>query len=260
MLETTSRSTFPRIRVGWFREAPPRAGWLGLAEFKQCTKTAPRLGYVRRPFSTLLVDLGQTPEQLMAGFKPRTRSFVRQAERLGAVAGVERDRAYFIRTYNAFARRRGLATLDAGHVLARPGPALVTRVAIDGRVLAMRGYLVDREIGRARNLVSCTAEHPPEDQETQRLIGLAHRYLVFADMLRLREEGIATYDFGGYALATSDPKLANINRFKDSFGGSIVSEPTYVSWPLHASLAARGWLARTLRGSTPGSLRHGLAP
>lgn len=245
MLQTSARTGFPRVRVGWFHEAPPRAAWLGLAEFKQCAGDGRRhFGFVRRPFSTMLVDLARPPEAILAGFKPRTRSFVRQAERLGARAGIETDRPAFIRAYNRFAGRRGLAPLGAGHVLAGPGPTLVTRVEIDGQILVWRGYLVDHEAGRARNLVSCTAAPLSGEKDGERLVGLAHRHLVHADMLRFRALGIRTYDFGGYALGTDDPKLANINRFKDSFGGVVVSEPTYLSWPLWASLALRGRLGR----------------
>lgn len=258
MLETVTRASFPAIRVAWFPPAPPPAGWLGLTEFKQCACEGRRTGYVQRPFSTLLVDLDRSPEEIMDGFKPRTRSFVRQAERLGAVAGIETDRGHFIRSYNRFARSRGLAPLGPHHVLARAGPTLVTRVTMGGRVLVMRGYLVDREIGRARNLVSCTAEQESEDPESKRLIGMAHRFLVHADMLRLRAEGMRIYDFGGYAVGTSDPKLASINRFKDSFGGRVVSEPTYVSWPLHLVQALRRRFG--MAGARPAPpARHGFA-
>ena len=116
---------------------------------------------------------------------------------------------------------------------------------MDGCTLVLRGYLVDRDAARVRNLVSCTALHDPDDTEMPKRTGLAHRLLVFADMLMFRGEGITGYDFGGYAVGTEDPKLASINRFKDSFGGRIVTEANYVSWPLHLCVTARDWARRT---------------
>ena len=82
------------------------------------------------------------------------------------------------------------------------------------------------------------------DAEARKLTGLAHRLLVLEDMLRFRSQDLRDYDFGGYALGTEDPKLASINRFKDSFGGRIVAEPNYVSLPLHLCLAVRDWARR----------------
>jgi hypothetical protein len=245
MLETLSRTRFPRVRVQWFCERPALAACLGLAEFKQCATAGFRLGFVRRPFHTKLVDLDQEPDAILAGFQSRTRSMVRQAQKLGITTGGFPDRAQFVATYNAFADRRGLARLPAHHPLANPGPSRVTAAHLDGRILVMRGYLLDRDKARVRNLVSCTALHAADDTETPKLTGLAHRLLVYADMLAFRSEGFTGYDFGGYAVGTADPKLASINRFKDSFGGRIIAESNYVTWPLHLWLTARDWARRS---------------
>lgn len=247
MIETHSRAAFPTVRVTWFRERPAWQGCFGFTEYKQCAAHGWQPGFVRQAFHTKVVSLDATPEEIMAGFQPRTRSFVRQAERQGVTAGVEENRERFLATYNRFAVARALAPIRAGHALARPGgPTMVTKAMLGDRVLALRGYLVDPEAARVRNLVNCTIEQPGDEPSTLKLLGAAHRFLVYADMLRFRAEGFRSYDFGGYALGTADPKLANINRFKDSFGGRVVAEANYVSWPLHAVLAAR----RLLRGRT----------
>jgi hypothetical protein len=239
MIETHSRAAFPPVRVTWFRERPDWRGCFGFTEFKQCAGDGWQPGFVRHAFHTKLVSLEASPEAIMAGLQPRTRSFVRQAERQGVVTGVEEDRKSFLATYNRFAAARGLAPLGPGHALARPGPTVVTKAVLGDRVLALRGYLVDPEAARVRNLVNCTVEEAGDDPGTLKLLGAAHSLLVYADMLRFKAEGFRSYDFGGYALGTADPKLANINRFKDSFGGQVVAEANYVSWPLHAVLAAR---------------------
>jgi hypothetical protein len=169
---------------------------------------------------------------------------VRQAQKLGVSTQVEIDRRSFLEHYNAFAAQRGLAVLAGTHPLADSGSTSVTVARLGRRVLVMRGYLIDRGAARVRNLVSCTELHAPDDAEARKLTGLAHRLLVLEDMLRFRSEGFRDYDFGGYALGTGDPKLASINRFKDSFGGRIVAEPTYLSLPLHLCLVVRDWARR----------------
>lgn len=250
MLETRYRSGFPPVRVIWFSERPAWRACLTLAEFKQCRAEGWRPGFVRRSFHTRLVDLRATPDEILAGFQSRTRSMVRQARKLGVSTEVEPDRRRFLECYNAFASRRGLAELAGTHPLARADSTVVTMARLDRRALVMRGYLVDRGAARVRNLVSCTELHAPDDAEARKLTGLAHRLLVLEDMLRFRSEGIRDYDFGGYALETEDPKLASINRFKDSFGGRIVTEPNYLSLPLHLCLIVRDWVRRA-NDSTP---------
>lgn len=250
MLETRYRSGFPPVRVIWFSERPAWPACLTLAEFKQCRSEGRQLGFIRRNFHTRLVDLRVTPEKLLADFQPRTRSMVRQAQKLGMSTEIEVDRRRFMERYNAFAARRGLAELSGTHPLAGSGSTIITMACLDRRVLVMRGYLVDRDAARVRNLVSCTELHAPDDAETRKLTGLAHRLLVLDDMLRFRSEGIRDYDFGGYAFGTEDPKLASINRFKDSFGGRVVAEPNYLSLPLHLCLVVRDW-ARRANDNTP---------
>jgi len=245
MLATRYRARFPSVTVTWFSDRPTRAACLTLAEFKQCRSDGPRLGFVRRSFHTRLVDLRATPEEILTGFQPRTRSMVRQAQKLGVATQVEADRGRFLQHYNVFAARRGLAELGDSHPLAGAGSTIVTAARLGQRALVMRGYLVDRGAGRVRNLVSCTELHAPDDAEARKFTGLAHRLLVLEDMLRFRSDGFRDYDFGGYALGTEDPKLASINRFKDSFGGRVVAEPNYLSLPLHLCLVVRDWARRT---------------
>ena len=244
MLETRYRSRFPSVRVAWFCDRPSWPACFTLAEFKQCRSSEPRAGFVRRTFHTKLVDLRATPDEILASFQPRTRSMIRQAGKLGVSTGEEVDRGRFLALYNAFAAQRGLAQLTGLHPLARPDATIVTAARLADRVLVMRGYLVDRGAARVRNLVSCAELHAPDDAEARKLTGLAHRLLVLEDMLRFRSQDLRDYDFGGYALGTEDPKLASINRFKDSFGGRIVAEPNYVSLPLHLCLAVRDWARR----------------
>ena len=95
MLHTWSRSQFPRVRVAWFCDRPAWAACFTLAEFKQCTTAERRFGFVRRPFHTKLVDLRPAPEEILAGFQPRTRTMVRRAQKLGVTTGVEPDRDRF---------------------------------------------------------------------------------------------------------------------------------------------------------------------
>jgi lipid II:glycine glycyltransferase (peptidoglycan interpeptide bridge formation enzyme) len=52
-------------------------------------------------------------------------------------------------------------------------------------------------------------------------------------MLYFKSLGAKKYDLGGYAVDDSNEERQQINEFKKGFGGEIVKEPNYMSYPLY---------------------------
>jgi len=71
------------------------------------------------------------------------------------------------------------------------------------------------------------------------VVGRANRFLHYEDIRYFKEHGYETYDLGGYAKDTQDPKLQGINVFKESFGGTIVEQYNYYS-PLYKLELGKG--------------------
>ena len=59
-------------------------------------------------------------------------------------------------------------------------------------------------------------------------------------MLRLKEQGVQYFDFGGWYPGTEDIQLLGANAFKRGFGGEIVRE-----YECEQILTLKGWIVLT---------------
>ena len=109
---------------------------------------------------------------------------------------------------------------------------VITKASKGEEVLVMHSYILDPEAKIVRLDTSASHFRNAEDKEHRALVGRANKFLHYYTMLHFKEQGINTYDFGGYALDTKDPGLKSINRFKDAFKGQLVEEYTYTPLPL----------------------------
>jgi hypothetical protein len=215
-------------------------------------RSAPLHGCRCEPFDTLLVDLRQTPEALLEGSNRDNRYKIkRAAERDGLRYEAHETRTpailpSFCDFYDRFAAQKGLAPARR-EVLASyaEGGALDLSCMCDERdVLVWHAHY--RTASRARLLHSASLFRASEDSESRARVGRANRLHHHRDMLRFRAAGIPTYDFGGWATDQSTPELANLNRFKGSFGGTVAREHNCVC-------------ARTLRGRAVVAAERALA-
>ena len=221
---------------------------LRFAHYFQCASSDRHLGFVRQCASVKVVALDRPAEEIIAEFKQRTRNYVRQAEKAGVKFEFERDPRHFLSFYNAFAQRSGLPRLPGSHYVLNSEAAVLTKATLDGRDLVMHSYIVDAERRRVR--LAHSARSAADDDKMGMLIGNANRFLHHADMLHFKSLGIRLYDFGFYERGTTDQKMLGLNRFKDSFGGEVIEESSYMSLPLRLALAARDAWHRS-RGGVP---------
>src|SRR5207253_7222847 len=79
-----------------------------------------------------------------------------------------------------------------------------------------------RTPGRARQLHSIAFFRG--DKAERNLVGRAHRYQTWMDILRFKEAGIPIFDLGGWYHGKTDAELLKINAFKEEFGGKVVCQ------------------------------------
>ena len=175
-------------------------------------------------FPTLWIDLGRPEEALLSGMNQATRRHIRTAEK----AGVSYDHFFpatraviddFVEFYNAFARDKGVPEASAGGLyihndhnrldLSRTTDSL-------GNVLVWHAHYRDEAFTRLRYSASLFRQMSAEAAKT---IGSANRLHHWLDILRFRNAGIGTYDFGGWYDGTDDEARLRINQFKEGFGG-----------------------------------------
>ncbi|NNM67406.1 MAG: hypothetical protein HKM06_05300 [Spirochaetales bacterium] len=210
-------------------------GW-GLTVYKQFLgQSVPRFPFIKDEHYTILIDLTQNEEALVAGMNKNTRTQLKKAEGDGFVWSYETNLESFRTFFNAFAKEKGLKSLESDVLQSEKDALSIGKVEWQGRVLAAHAYLVDRKECRARFLYGASARL--EDGVEPNLAGRANRLAHFSEIQDFKRQGLKAFDFGGYAKDTSDLQKQGINQFKESFGGVVVEESNYDSvWVALAKL------------------------
>jgi hypothetical protein len=237
---------FVRIAEAWASGGEGQLPEVDLVRWFQ--RDAPMKGAFCRPYPTLVVDLTRPEGRLFSAMKPGTRYEIRRAEREGArwawwdgrESGVI-DR--FAEVYQRFAERRGLPGLDRTRLelMARSG-CLVVSAADPGERRPAVWHVYHRDLDRATLLHSASLSADSPDGALRGLHGRANRFQHWQDVRFFKARGDAIYDFGGWYSGSGDPRRLGINRFKEGFGGDLVT--VYVcerplTWRGRVFLAAR---------------------
>jgi len=219
------------VRIGecWFSEKEP-AG-VDIVRFKQRPDHAGSAKF--EEFSSLLVDLAKSEEDIFAGFDKTTAYQARRSETKDGVEAafdahpdaeaLARYAAYF----DGFAAQKGLSAMDRPllKAYADAGVLVISSVTREGSAepLVVHGYIALGE--RARLLHSASLFRGEQSNEERNVVGRANRMLHWADMKYFKGAGFKVYDFGGWYSGELDEEKLRINRFKEGFGGAI--EVTY---------------------------------
>jgi hypothetical protein len=230
-------------RTKWFAKEVSWIDSFRLVSYAQSAQQSFRLGFVRRSFQTKVIDLTASEDEIFGQFSKNTQYKIRRARRDGVICHFDGDPALFRRLYNQVAKDQGRWPIPPGRIEAAGTEACVSYALLDDTVLVMHCTLIDRAQRRARLWYSCSRYVVEDKSEIRNTIGRANRLLHFEDMRHLKGRRLAIYDFGGYSADQTDRKKMAINAFKDGFGGRLLVESDYVSYPLFLAVRGRELLA-----------------
>jgi lipid II:glycine glycyltransferase (peptidoglycan interpeptide bridge formation enzyme) len=216
-----------RIADLYFDEPFPAGTGADVVRYNQFSKSVP--GARCTPFSTIVIDLSRSPDELLAKMKSHTRYKIRRAgekDELTYEFSSDGDQAAVIRLADHFDRCAGLKHLSKAsrprlRILARDNALAVSFVCDKaGEILAASSYILTQ--WRARGLYAGASYRQTNDPTRRTLIGRANRYLYWNDMLRLKQAGLRLFDFGGWYSGAEDQEKLRVNGFKEEFGGEVV--------------------------------------
>ena len=216
----------------WFYPEPEPGDARKLVLHYHCTRLGKLAGFRREPKFTKLIDLRVNEDEIFNGFGKNTRHKVKRALTEGMRFSPETDADNLMRIYNEFSAAKGRPPMDESVLRIYWPRMLATKLTHDGEVLVMHSYLFDADLRRACQFHSASLFRSTDDVHRQSMMGRANRLLHYLDMLWFKERGADILDLGGYALNTTDPELIEVNEFKDGFGGRLVEESNYYSFPL----------------------------
>ena len=196
---------------------------------------------------TAVTDLDQDVDTIWANMDKNCRRQIRKAvseeikvrmnERYGEFCQMNKELAQI----KGFASNLGFSTPDA-ETLRRYGTLFTA--ARNGELLAGNAYLEDGEHILAWLSASKRLE---VDRSLASLIGWANRLLHWEALRYAKDKGITEFDWGGLWPETeADQDKQNLNRFKLSFGGDVVTRYCYekvYSGPFRAAQ----WLYRSVQ-------------
>lgn len=191
--------------------------------------------YKRFNGNTIMLDLTQTEEEILAGMKSNTRNEIRRAEKEGCTFAYDQDYESFVPFYNDFSYSKGLNDYMHLDRLKKYKNTIITKVYHEGKVLAMHATAFDDDLHYAYLLYSCS----PRLDETidRKLVGWANRYLHYMDFKLFKSMGYSKYDWSGVCLDESKPDRYKIGQFKASFGGEPIDTITLMT-PLFVMMNA----------------------
>ena len=217
-----------RPRKVWFGDAARPAFF---TRYRQIASAVHVPFMVRRPFSTILLDLSRSPEALLASCAANCRNEIRRGYKEGLTFRAGPPGAHDLEYFGAFMASRGLGRVNLAYAFDRE--VLVTSAHLAGERLASHLYVMPTRSARARLIYSATAIATTDAAGAEpisasaRITGIANRWLHYEDALFLRGRGARLCDLGGLGATESDPKIRGINRFKRSFGGEEITESNY---------------------------------
>lgn len=188
----------------------------------------------KNKFYSLIIDLKKSQNEIILDCSSTCRNEIRRGEKIGIEFKIGLptvDDGYFI---DEFLKEKGLGEFNKKYI--QDLESMVCLVELNGVRLATHLYKICAEIGRARLVYSAVA---PSDIDiintgisSQRVIGIANRFLHYSSIMYFKDNGFSVYDFGGLGLDESNLKIKGINDFKKSFGGIRSIEYNYTPYAI----------------------------
>ena len=180
-------------------------------------------------FDTLLSDITETAEEIKGKFSKGCRYKVNRAERedvsvrmLDDADITDEEIDKFLVFFKDFwetkdSKLESIDGLKDELKRYRDTGALSFSIAtVRGQDAVYHTHIRDDERARLLHSASLYRLMSDEESDSRNVIGMANRYMHYADMLHFKEMGLKLYDWGG---AGKTDEVANITEFKESFGG-----------------------------------------
>lgn len=180
-------------------------------------------------FRTIWIDLTKPVEQLLREMNKTTRNEVRRAsQETFRCESWHGDTSKKIEEFCEFVEKHAITsraipeTRRWTRAHARHGTLDLSRIlSKSGDVFVWHAYY--RDARHARLKYSVSVSRNDAENGLRAVIGRANRLLHWQDIQRFKKNGLAIYDLGGWYAGANDEKLLHINKFKEGFGGEILT-------------------------------------
>lgn len=199
-------------------------------------------GYKKIKGITATIDLTPSMDELLANMNSTTRNEVRRALKENIVAEQVYDSAVFVAYYNAFAKEKGLPSINETHLTKFGKNLMLAQARFNEHILSMHATMIDDEEKIAGLLYSCSTRL--DENVDKKMVGWANRYLHYKEFELLKGMGMTRYEWCGVCMDPNKPERYSIGQFKLKIGGEIREDLTLHSPLFSLLLRLKGKLGR----------------
>ena len=228
MVKYYKKRLFFKIQEFWF---DGKMGFWDLFSFKVVLhyKSDRKLFGIKVITHTLELNLEQEKDAIFLNFSKANRQQIKKAQESGVEIKKSTDVKKFVNFFNDFALKRGTFTTSTQSIIEKKDYLEISFASFEGDIIAAQSFIVDKDENIVRHYQSANKRF--EGTLNKNFAAHANKYLLVANIIRFKEEGYKTFDFGGYVVSTTDKGLLGINNYKLQFGGKIVACKDYYSVP-----------------------------
>jgi lipid II:glycine glycyltransferase (peptidoglycan interpeptide bridge formation enzyme) len=224
MLEVDNSKFIFKTKKIWFSEVPfDVTGYDGIT-FYECNRDVDVKGFSKEVFTTIVIDLTQDLDIIWKKMHHSLRKCIAYAKKDGVIIKINQGYDEFYTINSEFRKAKGLSeyNLDTGFMKKN---GLLFLSEYEGKILGGTYFINDGK--NIRGLLNAT-KRLEETGRMNRIIGNANRLMFWEAICYAKECGISTFDMGGYYTGKEpDPQKESINKFKNSFGGQVVTHYIY---------------------------------
>ena len=173
----------------------------------------------------MVIDLTQDLDTIWHNMsRTSCRQPIKEAEKLGVKINLNQNYEEFFEINRQFRQKKGLEKYSESVEFMKKYGALFT-TEFDGEILLGHFYLEDKNNIRA---LFSGSKRFNVDKEKANFIANANKFSIWNTIKYAKDKGIKEYDMGGYYTGEKkDIQKENINIFKKSFGGKLVTHYVY---------------------------------
>lgn len=197
--------------------------YLTPSAYMDCLQVQKPWGFSTEYRHTLITDLTPSEREIFQNFPKDTRNQIRRCEREHLFElNTNTDLQAFMQLYQRFAKTRGLSMLQLADIQSlTPHDYQIFSADYQGLPLIGHFYLISPNTQTVSLLLSASSPIKYTDDSLKQAMAHANRCLHWQGIRYFKQQGFTHYDWGGYALNTTDPTLQGINRFKKTFNGNL---------------------------------------
>lgn len=176
-------------------------------------------GFKKIKGTTATIDLTKCIDDILANMNSTTRNEVRRAPKEGIVTEQFHNNMSFVTYYNAFAKEKGLPTINESHLTKYGKNLMLAQARYNDHVLSMHATMIDNEEKIAGLLYSCSTRL--DESVDKKMVGWANRYLHYKEFEMLKGIGMTQYEWCGVCMDPNKPERYSIGQFKLKIGGEL---------------------------------------